>query len=266
MILALILEILGNNGICEYIKEKWEESTYCKPLEITRKFASDDLIAKARRLPYEDLLTRVFEAFSVPLDDREGEDPVKSDFFEETFLNMCQLKREQRGVWWLGIGANRRRDEYVKVENEQAQAENVEVNEGENLEGNFEREAVNEEGELQGEQIEKEAESAEAESGEKFDDVVEGEGTIDEVVEAPAVVDKVVEVPAAPANPDAPAIQTRVQPKGKTQTIGVDPSGSLPNIVLQHLQAEMDRALKGNSRFQELYQQLKSKPLTSPKP
>ncbi|GAB2302034.1 hypothetical protein Dimus_036059, partial [Dionaea muscipula] len=50
MILASILKILRNNGICEYIKEKWEESTYCKPLEIIRKFANDDLIAKARRV------------------------------------------------------------------------------------------------------------------------------------------------------------------------------------------------------------------------
>ncbi|GAB2296556.1 hypothetical protein Dimus_030667 [Dionaea muscipula] len=162
MILAVILEIPGNKGICEYIKEVWEESTYCKPLKITRKFTNDDLIAKARRvkssemkpfqrllpfivmknivprfkkrdttsfmdltyidhlltrrkvnlprvmirhmtyvisvphheLPYGDLLTSVFEAFNVLLDDKEGEDLVNTDFFEETFLNMVQLKRE----------------------------------------------------------------------------------------------------------------------------------------------------------------------------
>ncbi|GAB2268276.1 hypothetical protein Dimus_003251, partial [Dionaea muscipula] len=138
MILASILGVPGNNGICEYIKDVWEESTYCKPLEITKKFANDDLITVAWRnvvprfrkrdttsfmdltymdhlltrrlvnfprvilkhmayvisipyheLPYGDLLTRVFEAYHVPLNDKEGEEPKKYDFFEETFLEMC---------------------------------------------------------------------------------------------------------------------------------------------------------------------------------
>ncbi|GAB2273481.1 hypothetical protein Dimus_008273 [Dionaea muscipula] len=34
--LASILGIPGNNGICEYVKDVWEESKYIKPLEITR--------------------------------------------------------------------------------------------------------------------------------------------------------------------------------------------------------------------------------------
>ncbi|GAB2278743.1 hypothetical protein Dimus_013419 [Dionaea muscipula] len=143
-----------------------EESVYCKPLEITRKFANNELINVARRvkstemkpfqrllhfivmknlvprfgkrdttsfmdltymdhmltrrlvnlprvklrhmayvitvpahvLPYGDWLTPVFEAYNVPLVDKQGEEPKRYDFFEETFLNMCQLKREQ-GVW-----------------------------------------------------------------------------------------------------------------------------------------------------------------------
>ncbi|GAB2265400.1 hypothetical protein Dimus_000460 [Dionaea muscipula] len=37
-------------GICEYIKEVWEESRYTKPLEITRRFANDATIMKARRV------------------------------------------------------------------------------------------------------------------------------------------------------------------------------------------------------------------------
>ncbi|GAB2281401.1 hypothetical protein Dimus_015996, partial [Dionaea muscipula] len=40
----------GNNGICEYVKDVWEESTYCKPLEITRKFSNDEMITVARRV------------------------------------------------------------------------------------------------------------------------------------------------------------------------------------------------------------------------
>ncbi|GAB2296264.1 hypothetical protein Dimus_030391 [Dionaea muscipula] len=34
--LTTILSIPGNNGICEYVKDVWEESKYIKPLEITR--------------------------------------------------------------------------------------------------------------------------------------------------------------------------------------------------------------------------------------
>ncbi|GAB2294780.1 hypothetical protein Dimus_028973, partial [Dionaea muscipula] len=48
--LATILGVPGKNGICEYIKEVWEESKYTKPLEITRRFANDDTIIKARRV------------------------------------------------------------------------------------------------------------------------------------------------------------------------------------------------------------------------
>ncbi|GAB2265707.1 hypothetical protein Dimus_000746, partial [Dionaea muscipula] len=48
--LASILGIPGNNGICEYIKEVWEESKYTKPLEITRKFANENTIMEARRV------------------------------------------------------------------------------------------------------------------------------------------------------------------------------------------------------------------------
>ncbi|GAB2297568.1 hypothetical protein Dimus_031663 [Dionaea muscipula] len=185
--LASILGVPGNNGICEYIKEVWEESKYTKPLEITRKFANDNMIMEARRvrstdmkpfqrfihflvmknvvprfgkrdttsymdliymdhlifrrlvnlprvmmrhmsyvismkdheLPYGDWLTMVFEAFDVPLIDKQGEEPKRYDYFEETFLIMCELKREN-GVWWLGSGEHRRRDdeEAAPAENE----------------------------------------------------------------------------------------------------------------------------------------------------
>ncbi|GAB2269048.1 hypothetical protein Dimus_003977 [Dionaea muscipula] len=48
--LATILGVHSENGICEYIKEVWEESKYTKPLEITRRFANDATIMKARRV------------------------------------------------------------------------------------------------------------------------------------------------------------------------------------------------------------------------
>ncbi|GAB2295264.1 hypothetical protein Dimus_029437 [Dionaea muscipula] len=40
--LASILGVPGKNGICEYIKDVWEESKYTKPLVITRRRRDDD--------------------------------------------------------------------------------------------------------------------------------------------------------------------------------------------------------------------------------
>ncbi|GAB2278553.1 hypothetical protein Dimus_013230, partial [Dionaea muscipula] len=48
--LASILGIPGNNGVCEYIKDIWEESKYTKPLQIIRKFANDETLMAARRV------------------------------------------------------------------------------------------------------------------------------------------------------------------------------------------------------------------------
>ncbi|GAB2271649.1 hypothetical protein Dimus_006479, partial [Dionaea muscipula] len=48
--LATVAGVPGANGICEYIKEVWEESKYTKPLEITRRFANDENIMVARRV------------------------------------------------------------------------------------------------------------------------------------------------------------------------------------------------------------------------
>ncbi|GAB2283351.1 hypothetical protein Dimus_017867 [Dionaea muscipula] len=59
---------------------------------------------------YGDWLTLVFEAFEVPLVIKKGEEPKKYDFFEETFLTMCKPTGEN-GIWWIGCGENRRRDD-----------------------------------------------------------------------------------------------------------------------------------------------------------
>ncbi|GAB2288381.1 hypothetical protein Dimus_022713 [Dionaea muscipula] len=166
----------------------------------------------SHELPYGDWLTRVFEAYHVPLDDKQGEEPKSYDFFEETLLTMCQLRREN-GVWWLGTGEGRRRDDI------EALAENVKEN-----------------AEHQGEeQTEKEAEKGEnSSSGEKFYDALSDEGH----VEAPDVdvptVKKVFAVLTTPA----------VQQTMKRTSTGVDPSGplgSIPDFDLLHLQAVFDR-------------------------
>ncbi|GAB2273780.1 hypothetical protein Dimus_008559 [Dionaea muscipula] len=43
--LTSILGIPENNGICEYVKDVWEESKYIKPLEIIRRRRDDDVNA-----------------------------------------------------------------------------------------------------------------------------------------------------------------------------------------------------------------------------
>ncbi|GAB2275492.1 hypothetical protein Dimus_010250 [Dionaea muscipula] len=88
--LASILGIPGNNGICEYIKDVWEESKYTKPLEITRR-----------------------------------------------------LKRED-GVWWVGTGENRRRDDEVNAPEEEDE-------EGGGNQAEFDWEAVINEAAIEGE-------------------------------------------------------------------------------------------------------------------
>ncbi|GAB2268169.1 hypothetical protein Dimus_003146 [Dionaea muscipula] len=74
--LASILGIPGNNGICEYIKEVWEESKYTKPLEITRRFANDDTIMEARRVKRTD------DDMAAPEGQAEKEDERNKDDFD----------------------------------------------------------------------------------------------------------------------------------------------------------------------------------------
>ncbi|GAB2299433.1 hypothetical protein Dimus_033501 [Dionaea muscipula] len=180
MTLATIIGISGNLGLCDYIKDVWEESNVSQ-----------------HELPYGELLTRVFEAYEVPLNNKEGEEPKRTDFFEETFLTMSQLKRK---------------------------------------------------------------------NGMKKDLLMRRLQLPDVNDLAPAAPADTPVVQAALAIPASPAASTNVQRKGKIVTIGVDPSGNLPDYLLLHLQAEMDRALKANSRFQELFQKTTSNPTTSTKP
>ncbi|GAB2302968.1 hypothetical protein Dimus_036962, partial [Dionaea muscipula] len=75
---------------------------------------------KEHELPYGDWMTMIFDAFDVPLVDKQGEEPKRYDYLEETFLTMCKLKREN-GVWWLGTGENRRRDDEINAPAEEAE-------------------------------------------------------------------------------------------------------------------------------------------------
>ncbi|GAB2299171.1 hypothetical protein Dimus_033243, partial [Dionaea muscipula] len=166
--LATILGVPGKNGICEYIKEVWEESKYTKPLEITRRFANDATIMKARRVQSVEMKpsrkvysfsgnkkcdTSIWEerhlklhgfdiygslngkeAFGVPLVIKKGEEPKKYDFFEDTFLTMCKPTRED-GIWWIGSGENRRRDDDEATPEEEAEVIDEATVEGESGSG-----------------------------------------------------------------------------------------------------------------------------------
>ncbi|GAB2297730.1 hypothetical protein Dimus_031817, partial [Dionaea muscipula] len=282
--LATILGVSGANGICEYIKEVWEESKYTKPLEITRRFANDENIMamkkgqvrrtkafstiysffgdeecgsqvwkkgtssfldltymdhlmsrrkinlprvmirhmsyvismKDHELPYGDWLTMVFEAFGVPLVDKKGEEPKRYDFFEETFLTMCKLTREN-GIWWIGSGENRRRDD-----DEVAQEEEAEEEEERNKD-DFDWEAVIDEATVEGES-----------------------GSDDQFYDAQLEVEEpVTETPAAPAVPaSSPAQQKDKEPSG------VDPSG-LTGREAEFLKFQTEFERKRATRFHD---------------
>ncbi|GAB2299730.1 hypothetical protein Dimus_033784 [Dionaea muscipula] len=248
--LATILGVPGKNGICEYIKEVWEESKYTKPLEITRRFANDATIMKARRvqsvemkpsqrrlvnlprvmmrhmsyvismkdheLPYGDWLTLVFEAFGVPLVIKKGEEPKKYDFFEDTFLTMCKLTRED-GIWWIGSGENRRRDDDEAAPEEEAEGED----EGNQVD--FDREAVIDEATVEGE----------SGSGEKFYDAEE---------EAQGSPELPEEIPA-----DATPSSAQQKDKG---IAGVDPSG-LTGREAEFLKFQAEFERKRANRFHD---------------
>ncbi|GAB2266094.1 hypothetical protein Dimus_001121, partial [Dionaea muscipula] len=269
--LASILGIPGNNGICEYVKDVWEESKYIKPLEITKMFANNETLTAARRVqstemkPFqrfsafycdEKYSSKIWEkrynklhgldlhgssAFGVHLVNKKGEEPKRYDYFEETFLTMCKLRRED-GVWWIGSGENRRRNDDVDAPEGEADEE---------VEGNkddFDWEAV----------IDKATVEGESGSGEKFYDAEDKDQSSPEVNE---------EIPAA-----VPQSSAQEKEQGAS---GVDPScptGRIPEAVMTKLQAEFERkranrfladlekAKAENARLLALLHQAQSKP------
>ncbi|GAB2281607.1 hypothetical protein Dimus_016183 [Dionaea muscipula] len=185
-------------------------------------------LCNLHELPYGDWLTMVFEAFGVPLIDKQGEEPKRYDYFEETFLSMCQLKREN-GVWWLDNGENRRRDD-----EEVAPAENEEVYEEEaEAQPEFDWEAMVDEAALQGES-----------------------GSDDQFYDAQVEVEEpVAKAPAVPVFPASPGDTTNQQKE--TEVAGVDlsgPTGHIPDSVMSKLQAEFERA---QTEFRQSWQNLK---------
>ncbi|GAB2276435.1 hypothetical protein Dimus_011160 [Dionaea muscipula] len=149
-------------------------------------------------LPYGELLNKIFHDFDVPLDDKEAEQAVKTDYYNEIFLGMCELRRDNE-VWWL------------EKEKEDRSARSTLAA--------FEWEQVEEATEV------------------KRDFTTAT---------------------------DQPIVEKKFGQMRKDR--GVDPSGTTPDYDLIHLQAEINRALKASTRFQELLQQIKPTPPTSPRP
>ncbi|GAB2283744.1 hypothetical protein Dimus_018236 [Dionaea muscipula] len=196
---------------------------------------------KDHELPYGDWMTMVFEAFGVPLVNKKGEEPKRYDYFEETFLTMCKLRRED-GVWWIGSGENRRRDDNVDAPEGEAEKEE------ERNQDDFDWEAVIEEAAVEGE----------SGSREKFYDAEDKDQGSPEVHE---------EIPAA-------APQSSAQQKEQNAS-GVDPScptGRIPEAELLKFQAKFERnranrfhadlekAKAENARLLALLHQAQSKP------
>ncbi|GAB2268494.1 hypothetical protein Dimus_003451 [Dionaea muscipula] len=220
-----------NNGICEYVKDIWEEDKYCKPLEITKKFANNDLITVARRMkstemkPFQRFLHFIVMKNVAP---RVGKRDTTS-FMDLTYMDHLLTRRLVN----LPRVMLRHVDYVISVENHELsygdwltmvfEAYNLRRIDGiwwlgmEQSKG-FEWEAVNEEAEIQGE----------SGSAKKFYDAE------DEVQGSANVSNEVREVSAPVSD----------QQKEKAAA-GVDPSvptGSTPDPLLQHFQAELDRA------------------------
>ncbi|GAB2283322.1 hypothetical protein Dimus_017840 [Dionaea muscipula] len=175
----------GTIGSREYVKDAWEESKYIKPLEITVRFANNETLTARRRVQSIEMkpfrrfvhfivmknivprfgkrdttsfmdLTYMDHPLSRTFVIKKGEEPKKYDFFEDTFLTMCKLTREN-GIWWIGSGENRRRDDDEAAPEEEAEGED----EGNQVD--FDWEAVIDEATAEGE----------SGSGEKFYDAEE---------------------------------------------------------------------------------------------
>ncbi|GAB2268603.1 hypothetical protein Dimus_003558 [Dionaea muscipula] len=215
--LAAILDVPGRTGICEYIKEVWEESRRLVNLpRVMMRHMSYVISMKDHELPYGDWLTLVFEAFGVPLVIKKGEEPKKYDFFEDTFLTMCKLTREN-GIWWIGSGENRRRDDDEAAPEEEAEKEDEK--------DDFDWEAVIDEATVEGE----------SGSDDQF---------YDAQIEVEEPVMKLQRLRRVPAS--SPAQQK------EQGTAGVDPScptGRLPEAEFLKFQAEFER--KRANRFHD---------------
>ncbi|GAB2299465.1 hypothetical protein Dimus_033533, partial [Dionaea muscipula] len=255
--LATILGVHSENGICEYIKEVWEESKYTKPLEITRRVANDETITAARRVKSSEMKPfQRFIHFLVMKDviPKFGKRDTSS-FMDLTYMDHLMTRRLVNlprvmmrhmsyvismkdhelpyGDWltlvfeafgvplWIGSGENRRRDDAPKEEEEEEEERNKD---------DFDWEAVIDEATVEGES-----------------------GSDDQFYDAQVEVEEpVTETPAAPAVPASSSAQQKDQEPSR-----VDPSGPTSREAdFLKFQAEFER--KRANRFHDELEKAKA--------
>ncbi|GAB2292556.1 hypothetical protein Dimus_026791 [Dionaea muscipula] len=257
--LATILGVPGENGICEYIKEVWEESKYTKPLEITRRFANDDTIMKARRVRSVEMKpSQRFIHFTVMKNviPRFGKRDTTSfmdlDYMDHlTARRLVNLPRvmmrhmsyvisikdhelpygdwltmvtRENGVWWIGSGENRRRDDDEAAPEEEAEEEE------ERNKDDFDWEAVIDEATVEGES-----------------------GSDDQFYDAQVEVEEpVTETQAAPAVPTSSSAQQKDQ-----EPAGVDPRVILARSRISKFRQNLKE--KGQTDFMMIWRRPKQR-------
>ncbi|GAB2275548.1 hypothetical protein Dimus_010305, partial [Dionaea muscipula] len=164
--------------------------------------------------------------FGVPLVDKKGEEPKRYDYFEETFLTMCKLRRED-GIWWIGTGENRRRDDDAPEEEAEKEEEN---------QTDFDWEAVVDAAVVEGE----------SGSGEKFYDAE------DEAQGSPEVNE---EIPAAVTHASA-----QQKEKESSEAVMNKFQAEFERARANKFQADLEKAQAENARLLALLQQGQSKP------
>ncbi|GAB2298042.1 hypothetical protein Dimus_032120, partial [Dionaea muscipula] len=249
--LATILRVPGTNGICEYIKDVWEESKYTKPLEITRRFANDENLMAARRVksgelkPFQRFVHFLVMKNVVP---RFGKRDTSS-FLDLTYMDHL-MSRRLVNLPRVMI----RHMSYV-----------ISMKDHELPYGDWLTMAPEEEAEE-----EEEGNKAEFDLETVIDEAtVEGEsGSDDQFYDAQVEVEE--------PGTETPAATTRGSAQQKEQeSSGVDPScptGRIPEAVMTKLQAEFERkranrfladlekAKAENARLLALLHQAQSKP------
>ncbi|GAB2275827.1 hypothetical protein Dimus_010576, partial [Dionaea muscipula] len=92
--LATILGVPGRTGICEYIKEVWEESKYTKPLDITRRIANNETLTASRRVKSRSGENRRRDDdVDAPEEETEDEDEGnKDDFGREAMIDEAAVE------------------------------------------------------------------------------------------------------------------------------------------------------------------------------
>ncbi|GAB2273040.1 hypothetical protein Dimus_007850 [Dionaea muscipula] len=224
MTLASILKIPGNLSFSDYVKEVWEEARYCKPLEITRKFSNDETIAKAGRVssslmkPFQRMVHIFVMKNLIP---RFGKRDT-AIFMDLTYMEYLttrlpiNLPRLTLRHMTYVINVPHHELPYEELLNRVFDAFEVPLDDKEDVH-------------VEGEHVEKEDETDDSGSGEKYFDAVDEERPDEVDLQVPDV---------------APPAPSSVQQKEKN-AVGVDPSvptGNIPHPLFQQLQEDLDRA------------------------